>query len=328
LLTKGGFSSADAVAVAGVSRQALHRHLARMVEEGKLTRAGKGPAARYLARREEFHESLSRTKTIEEDRVWGEVRAAIPRLARHRAASAIYAYAFTEMLNNAIDHSGSPTIDVQGAVDPAGGAARFSVIDRGLGAFANVRDRLGLESLLAAIEALSKGKVSTQPERHSGEGIFFTSKMARAFSLEANGLLWIVDNARDDQTIASTATAAVPGTTVRFEVALDTSLTPKEVFERYSHDFEFDTSRVVVKLFERGGEFVSRSEAKRVVAGLERFREIIVDFHRVESVGQGFADEIFRVWARTHPETKLVPERMVEPVAFMVERARRAASTQ
>ena len=106
------------------------------------------------------------------------------------------------------------------------------------------------------------------------------------------------------------------------------SLTPKEVFERYSHDFEFDTSRVVVKLFERGGEFVSRSEAKRVVAGLERFREVVVDFHRVESVGQGFADEIFRVWARAHPDTKLVPERMVEPVAFMVERARRAASAE
>jgi anti-sigma regulatory factor (Ser/Thr protein kinase) len=326
LLTKGGFSSADVVAAAGVSRQALHRHLARMVEAGKLTRAGQGRAARYLARREEFHVSRLRTKTIQEDRVWGEVRSAIPRLAKHEAASAIYAYAFTEMLNNAIDHSGSQTIDVHGAIDPVGGVVRFSVIDRGLGAFKNVRDRLGLESLFAAIEALSKGKVSTLPERHSGEGIFFTSKMARVFSLEANGLAWIVDNARDDQTIASTA--AVPGTTVRFEVALDTSLTTKDIFERYSHDFQFDTSRVVVKLFERGGEFVSRSEAKRVVAGLERFREVVVDFHRVGSVGQGFADEIFRVWARTHPETKLVPERMVEPVAFMVERARRAVSVQ
>ncbi len=230
-----------------------------MIEAGQLSRTGKGRAARYRARREEFQVSLSRSETIEEDRVWGQVRSTIPRLAKHGPASAIYAYAFTEMLNNAIDHSGSRTIDVRGAVDPAGGAARFSVID---------------------------------------------------------------------QTIASTATAAVPGTTVRFEVALDTSLTPKDVFERYSHDFAFDTSRVVVKLFERGGEFVSRSEAKRVVAGLERFREVVVDFHRVASVGQAFADEIFRVWARTHPETKLVPERMVEPVAFMVERARRAASAK
>jgi len=45
-----------------------------------------------------------------------------------------------------------------------------------------------------AIEALSKGKVSTQPDRHSGEGIFFYVEDGSAFSLEANGFLWLVDN--------------------------------------------------------------------------------------------------------------------------------------
>jgi hypothetical protein len=89
---------------------------------------------------------------------------------------------------------------------------------------------------------------------------------------------------------------------------------------------KFDTSRAVVKLFEHGTEFVSRSEAKRLVAGLERFREVVLDFGGVASAGQGFADEVFRVWARAHPRTTLRPERMTEPVAFMIERARRAAA--
>ena len=50
----------------------------------------------------------------------------------------------------------------------------------------------------------------------------------------------------------------------------------------------------------------------------------MVDFTGVKSVGQGFADEVFRVWARAHPETRLIPIAMQRTVAFMVERALRA----
>jgi uncharacterized protein (DUF1330 family) len=78
----------------------------------------------------------------------------------------------------------------------------------------------------------------------------------------------------------------------------------------------------VVKLFSYGVRFVSRSEAKRLCDGLERFRHVVLDFAGVEAVGQGFADEIFRVWASQHPEVELSPENMAPPVAFMVSRTR------
>jgi DNA-binding IclR family transcriptional regulator len=42
LLTKESFSSAELVAAAGLSRQALHRHLSRMVDAGELVRVGRG----------------------------------------------------------------------------------------------------------------------------------------------------------------------------------------------------------------------------------------------------------------------------------------------
>ena len=71
---------------------------------------------------------------------------------------------------------------------------------------------------------------------------------------------------------------------------------------------------------------MSRSQARRLVSGLERFREVVLDFRGVELVGQGFADEVFRVWARQHPEVALIPTAMNEAVAFMVERAIAGAS--
>jgi len=72
-----------------------------------------------------------------------------------------------------------------------------------------------------------------------------------------------------------------------------------------------------------GTTFVSRSEAKRLTSGLDRFDDVVLDFTGVEMVGQGFVDEIFRVWGAAHPNVTLVPVHMVEPVAFMVARAQR-----
>ena len=80
-------------------------------------------------------------------------------------------------------------------------------------------------------------------------------------------------------------------------------------------------TRIVVRLFAIGTEFVSRSQAKRLVHGLDKFREVVLDFKGVDLVGQGFADEVFRVWAREHPDVKLIPTDMNDAEAFMVERA-------
>lgn len=326
VLTKGSFSSGEVARAARLTRQAVHRYLREMVVSGRFIQEGKGRSARYRPRRVAFNAHLVREEGLAEDRVWEEARTAFPRLGEFKNAANLLAHGFTEMLNNAIDHSGSPTIDVKLEVDVDADVARFTITDLGVGVFENVRAKRGLDSGVAALQEISKGKVSTQPERHSGEGIFFTSKMARTFELEGNGLLWMVDNARDDQAISEIATGQ--GTIVRFEIGLRNAMSLEDLYARYVHDFEFDTSKIVVKLFKYGVRFVSRSEAKRLVVGLEKFREVILDFAGVEGIGQGFADEIFRVWASQHSEVKLSPEHMAGPIADMVERARRSAGTK
>lgn len=92
----------------------------------------------------------------------------------------------------------------------------------------------------------------------------------------------------------------------------------------YGSELLFTTDREAcsIKLVAFGTSFVARSEAKRLTQGLERFRHVILDFEGVTLVGQGFADEIFRVWSRAHPQIELQAENMIPPVAFMVERAR------
>ena len=246
----------------------------------------------------------------------------MPALAfpEHENAVRIIGYAFTEMVNNAIDHSGASHVDVELYLKE--GSFAFVVQDAGVGMFRNVQDKLHLDDLLAALQEISKGKTTTQPQRHSGEGIFFTSKVADRFEASANGLLWEVDNLREDMSIRESPNIA--GTRVRFEVTLSKKDTLESTFAKYTHDLVFDTTTTVVKLFAHGVRFVSRSEAKRLLHGLDRFRHVTLDFSNVQGVGQGFADEVFRVWAHAHPEVSLSAENMAAPVAFMVGRARAA----
>jgi len=303
-----------------ISRQAAHRHLAALVASGELRAEGRGRGARY---RDAGSLPLARSyprAVISEDRVWTELAANTHAIrALGPDARSIFNYGFTKMLNNAIEHSGSRKVDVRFEHIPRGLA--FEIVDHGRGVFANVRKTLGLGSDLDALQELSKGKLTTLPEGHTGEGIFFTSKVADVFELESGRLRWIVDNVRGD-----VAVGQVPlrkGTRVRFDARATPRRKLADVFAEYTVDLEFRKTRVVIKLFTIGTRFVSRSEARRVVTGLERFAEAILDFDRVEEVGQGFADEVFRVWAKAHRDTKLTPANMSEPVAFMIGRARR-----
>jgi hypothetical protein len=182
-----------------------------------------------------------------------------------------------------------------------------------------VRAKLGLATPRDALGEISKGKTTTMPERHSGEGIFFTSKAVRRFQLDANGVSWIVDNARNDFTV--TSSEVVRGTRVLLDVPRKPSRTLREVFADYTIDDTFAKTRAVVRLFSLGTEFVSRSEARRMLSGLDRFREVVFDFAGVEMIGQGFADEVFRVWTKARPRIVVSVEGANDDVAFMIRRA-------
>ena len=231
----------------------------------------------------------------------------------------------TELVNNAIDHSGAREIELivgETGVGASDVRVSFEVIDAGAGVFEHVR-RSPLASPLEALQELSKVKTTTMPSRHTGEGIFFTSKAADRFELESGALRWVVDNERSDFAVGPVDPPRA-GTRARFEARPARARPLGALFDEYTEGYEFSKTRTVVKLFAIGVEFVSRSEAKRLVSGLEKFREVVLDFTGVELIGQRFADEVFRVWQREHPEVALLPVHMSEPIAFMVERARRA----
>ena len=226
-------------------------------------------------------------------------------------------YAFTEMLNNSIDHSLGKEVEIEFIESSKNWS--FRIQDDGVGVFAKVTKNFGLANNLEAIAELSKGKRTSAPEAHTGEGIFFTSKAVDYFQIQANEISWTVDNFRDDFAIG--ISSINHGTAVTCSISRNTEKKLLHLFKQFTKNHEFYATQPTIKLFESGLTFLSRSEARRLTIGLEEFSEIRLDFLKVASVGQGFADELFRVWAIAHPNIKLIPIRMNEAVAFMINRS-------
>jgi anti-sigma regulatory factor (Ser/Thr protein kinase) len=321
LLQRGPTTSTAVALGLSVSRQAAHARLKALVESGRVVREGVARATRYRLPAAERWERSFPLAGLAEDQVLRQMvaeDAAVGRLTGE--AEGLVAYVVTELVNNAIDHSSGKQVRV--SAEQRGTLLLLEIEDDGVGVFTHVRDMLSLPSELAALQELSKGKITTAPERHTGEGLFFTSKAVDFFSLTSGAQAWIVDNRREDVAVAAVEPKQL-GTLASVEIDLADVRSLAMLFDEYTQDYEFAKTRTVVRLFAIGVRFVSRSEAKRLTHGLDRFREVVLDFRGVEGIGQGFADEIFRVWARAHPAVSLEPANMNETVAFMVERARR-----
>ena len=90
-------------------------------------------------------------------------------------------------------------------------------------------------------------------------------------------------------------------------------------------DYSFSKTSIPVKLAAFGDEnLLSRSQAKRLVARADRFKNVELDFSDVEEIGQAFADEVFRVFAKAHPHVALNAVNASAYVAGMIKRVKAA----
>lgn len=333
LATKKRVSSTEIARHFDFTRQYASQVLRIMTNAGEVVQFGSTRAAFYTL--PEFIDEIGpsavrrrlKSKDIKEHEVFDRLTSTFPvfRRASENVQSIVH-YAFSEMLNNAIEHSRTKNIKVE--MESNGGIIRFTVSDFGIGVFRNVMQQRHLKSELEAMQNLLKGKVTTNPKVHTGEGIFFTSKAADRFVLESFGYRMIVDNTIPD-VFFQEEKQMNRGTRVVFAIARNSDRHLNKIFEKYQSrpgSYAFDKTEIHIRLFTMGTVYVSRSQARRILVGLEKFKKIILDFDRVPNVGQGFADEIFRVFQNRHPKISIEPVHMNETVRFMVERVEKPRS--
>jgi anti-sigma regulatory factor (Ser/Thr protein kinase) len=292
----------------GVTRQAANRHLRQLVAEGAIRASGKTQSREYRlasTKTQDFEYAI--VPDLDEDLVWRtDIRPLLANLPQN--VLEIWHWAFTEMFNNAIDHSEGQTISVgikKTAID-----AQIMILDDGVGIFKKLKERFDLDDERQALLELSKGKLTTDPRKHSGQGIFFTSRMVDNFGVLSGETYFTHDNKSDDDWFLDASEDVNTGTSVFLRVSNHTSRTTKKILSQFSVEgsYGFNKTIVPVELARYGtDQLVSRSQAKRVLARVDQFSQVLLNFTGVDEIGQPFADEIFRVFANEHPNIKLLP---------------------
>lgn len=238
----------------------------------------------------------------------------------------IWHYGFTEMFNNVIDHSGASSVAV--TVRKTAATAKIEIQDDGVGIFKKIQAALNLADERHAVLELAKGKFTTDPANHSGEGIFFSSRMFDEFDILSGEVYFSHEfNKKEDWILQRSSPRG--GTLVTMVLHNHRARTTKKVFDKFSSgdDYGFNTTVVPVKLMRYGDDnLVSRSQAKRLLARVDRFKLVMLDFSGVASIGQAFADEVFRVFRGKHTQVQLVPVHASSAVRRMISRAEALAA--
>lgn len=311
----------------GVSRQAINKHLQRLAHEGAIREKGKTRNRSYeLAPLMEWAKTYQILPELEEHIVWQ--KEISPILGEQpENVKDIWQYGFTEIFNNAKDHSNGNNIMViirKTAID-----TEMAIVDDGVGIFRKIQTELNLLDERHAVFELTKGKLTTDPAHHSGEGVFFTSRMFDSFDILSAGVYFSHEFGNNWDWVSERIEPEKARTSVWLKLNNHTARTIKKIFDKFSSgdNYGFTRTIVPVRLAQYGNDkLISRSQARRVVARVELFKVVMFDFSDVPVIGQAFADEIFRIFAQQHPEIEIYTIHANSEIKRMIARAKSSES--
>jgi anti-sigma regulatory factor (Ser/Thr protein kinase) len=291
-----------------ISRQSVHRHMTWLLEHDFLVAEGHAGRRTYrLGAVRDWEQEYAR-ESVDEDviyrRDFGFMFEGLP-----ENIQGICHYGLTEIVNNARDHSDGHTVCVH--VERNRTKIGIDVCDDGEGIFKRITRIMQLGDPREAILELHKGKLTTDPENHTGEGIFFCKWMFDEFAIASGDLAFVKfdeTNQNGQSRILLHDEDEELGTFVSMRIPIDNTRTVQQVINEFAtgNDYQFDKTLVPVRLaLYEGDQLVSRSQAQRLLSRVERFRIAILDFEGVTEVGRSFIDEAFRVFPRRHPEIQL-----------------------
>jgi len=294
----------------GITLPAVYKHIDRLVSENLLTKQS-GQFALQSARHKYFYKNDG---SLLEDSIWEkDIKKHFSDLSENIRRN--WTYGFLVICNNAIEHSQGEKIRV--VIDENRVFTAMAISDDGIGIFKNIKEKLNLPEEKDALLELAKGKRTTDKTRHSGQGIFFTSKVFDDFMIVSDGIIF-GSNPKINNLIRSKTS-----TLVYMRLANNSNKQLREVFNEFSTEIpgDFDKTVVPVRLA-NSDDLMSRSQARRILSGLELFKEVILDFNGIEYIGQAFADEIFRVFSNMNKNTAITIQNANTEVQNMANRAK------
>ena len=290
----------------GINQNTVHRYINELVEEGVIKRIKRGLyALNYITESRTFKNNSSE---LPSDSYPYESFFKKYISDFSQSVCDMWSYAMSEMVNNVMDHSESEILNMIVFQD----YLKTTVIidDNGVGIFKKIKEHFNFSSLDDAICELFKGKLTTDDTRHSGEGIFFSSRIMDTFEIYSDGKHFSINRLDECELHDWQSAIDKKGTTLIMSLSNRSNKRLVDIFNLYSNvDGGFKKTVIPLRcIFESAP--ISRSQAKRVCARLQNFSEVKIDFDGVEWVGQAFMHELFCVFQKEHTSIKILPVNM------------------
>ena len=297
----------------GINLNTVHLYITELIEQGKIRRVKRGEY-QLISDRHEFHFTRNDEAMEDDLLILGEYVAPLVDEYPENVCR-IWDYAFSEMVNNVIDHSEAENMYITILQN----VRETSIIirDDGIGLFQKLKEHYGFRSFSDIAAELAKGKLTTDDQNHSGEGLFFTSRLMDTFFVYSDGHYYSRDKYNTEWE-SFVPQGEMKGTLVFLSLENNSKREAREVFDAFTdEDGGFERTEIrFSSVFEKSP--VSRSQAKRLCNRLEEFEEAVFDFSDVSWVGQGFMHQVFVVFHNQHPEIRLIPVNMNPDVIVML----------
>lgn len=312
-----------------ISKSSVYNYVKQMEADGFVEKKGSS----YVLQVSKYHYSFKNDGTLGEDHIYDQFIS--QHISFKKNANSIWNYAFTEMMNNAIEHSEAENISVgiyQNCLDTT-----ILIVDDGIGIFKRIQGFMKESknetiSLRECVSLLFAGRFTTAKQYHTGEGIFFTSHIMDEFIIYSDDNFFTRNNFTSTQIEDNTLHSVMKmekGTAVRMTLSNNTKKVLSEVFNTFAPvDEGFVKTTIPVAHMFSGGNPVSRSEARRLLGCIALFSDIVLDFSGVEEIGQGFAHELFVLGKQKHPHINLKTVNTCKTVEDMIKRVINTAALQ
>jgi hypothetical protein len=295
-----------------ISLPAGYKHIDRLVIEKQIIKK----SGRFILQSKQYKYVYKNDGNLGEDTIWEkDIKKHFTNVPKN--VWNIWTYGFLGMFNNAIEHSKGKKIHT--VINENRIFTAMSISDDGIGIFRNIKTKFKLTDEKDALLELAKGKQTTDTARHSGQGIFFTSKAFDDFIIISNGITFDPNPQKKNELKTGRQKYS---TYVYMRITNNSEKKIKDVFDKFATVIPGDFDKTIVPIhMANSGDLVSRSQARRILSGLELFNEVILDFNNIEYIGQAFADEIFRVFKNLYPNIVITAQNANEEVQYMINRA-------
>ena len=298
-----------------ISVQAVYKHIKFLLNEGKIYKRSHARFA--LSSNNEKCFSLKISSALNPNQVWDTFLKDHFSNVRKNVYN-ICINGFIEVLKNAVKFSEGSSITIRFA--QCSSIVSIWVTDNGTGIYEKIRRGHCYPDLRECAFQLSKGILSSSIDSSIGQSLYLISWCFDVFEICANGVCYHKDLNNDDWYIGSKESSS-SGTSVRMSIDINSERSLKDVCRDYrlKKNTGFADTHILVDLAVFDEEnFLSRTQARRILHKLNKFSKITLDFTNAKVVGNAFVDEIFRVFHEKNPDIELEYINANPDIEFMI----------